>query len=158
MWAGGSINFHDELGLLLNGQRAVCVEGIRNVRIKGMEGDEKVFVRIERRVAMASEGEAEDNIRARVWSKEEEDRADAVVIERRVLVFMRNKTSEQIKSDRNNIGGLANVARGKDPNRMIFFTWGLTPSRSSGTQKFLQTPNLVTQLRPLERCYFAILL
>jgi hydroxyacyl-ACP dehydratase HTD2-like protein with hotdog domain len=123
MWAGGSIHFHHELGPLLNGQRAVCVEGIRDVRIKGMEGDEKVFVRIERRVATVSEGEAEDNIRARVWSKEEEDRADAAVIEKRVLVFMRNKTSEQIKSVRNNIGGLANVARGKDPNRMIFFAW-----------------------------------
>jgi len=109
------------------------------VRIKGTEGGEKVFVGIERRVATVDEGEVEENIRSRVWSKED-DWADAAVIERRVLVFMRNRTPAQIKPDRNSINRPANLARGKYSNSMMLFSsyqWILTLSRLSGAQKFL---------------------
>lgn len=62
--------------------------------IKGREGEEKVFVGIERRVAEVAEEEDEENIRSRLWMKDEEDHGDAAVIERRNLVFMRPKSPE----------------------------------------------------------------
>lgn len=95
MWAGGRVRFPKEGGPLLNGRRAVCLEGIRDVMIKGREGEEKVFVGIERRVAEVAEQENEEDIRRRLWTKDEEDHGDAVVIERRNLVFMRPKSPEQ---------------------------------------------------------------
>src|SRR5436190_16331905 len=135
MWAGGSVHFRHGLSPLLNGQRAVCVEGIRDVRIKGTEGDEKVFVRIERRMATVGEGEVEENIRGRVWSRED-DWADAAIIERRILVFMRNKTPAQIKPDRDSINRPANLARGKYSNSMLLFSVDTHSQSFVGAQKF----------------------
>ncbi|PGG98982.1 hypothetical protein GX51_06479 [Blastomyces parvus] len=107
MWAGGwvrwynnnnnNVNDHNATKaprhkpLILDGQRAVCMEGIRDVSVKGKEGDEKVFVGVERRVAVVGEGEDEEAIRRRVWTKDEEEWGEAVVIERRNLVFMRDR-------------------------------------------------------------------
>ncbi|DAA75448.1 TPA_exp: Uncharacterized protein A8136_1845 [Trichophyton benhamiae CBS 112371] len=73
MWAGGSVRFFGDGGPLLTGQRAVCVEGIREVNIKGKEGDEKIFVGIERRVATVDEHESDDAVRSRVWTQSEEE-------------------------------------------------------------------------------------
>ncbi|OAL66812.1 hypothetical protein A7C99_2206 [Trichophyton rubrum] len=73
MWAGGSVRFFGDGGPLLNGQRAVCVEGIREVNIKGKEGKEKIFVGIERRVAAVDEHESDDAVRSRVWTQFEEE-------------------------------------------------------------------------------------
>lgn len=83
---------------MLNGQRAVCVEGIREVNIKGKEGDEKIFVGIERRVATVDEHESDDAVRSRVWTQSEEEQGASMVIERRNLVFMRDRTSKDIEA------------------------------------------------------------
>ncbi|EEH49798.1 uncharacterized protein PADG_05877 [Paracoccidioides brasiliensis Pb18] len=94
MWAGGWVRFYNDGNdepLLLNGQRAVCIEGIRDVSVKGKDGEEKVFVAVERRVAVVREGEEEEEIRGRVWTVGEEEKGDAVVVERRNLVFMRDR-------------------------------------------------------------------
>ncbi|KAL8855206.1 MAG: hypothetical protein Q9221_000112 [Calogaya cf. arnoldii] len=50
MWAGGDIAFHDNLEFK---DRAYfrCNESIKDVEIKGNEGDEKIFVTIERKVS-----------------------------------------------------------------------------------------------------------
>ncbi|KAL9623268.1 MAG: hypothetical protein Q9160_002375 [Pyrenula sp. 1 TL-2023] len=96
LWAGGSIRFPCEHGgPLLDGRRAVCVEGIRDVQIKGAEGGEKVFVGIERRIARISEDERSDDevIRARLWPAEAESINEALIIERRNLVFLRPHSS-----------------------------------------------------------------
>ncbi|KAK2765912.1 hypothetical protein FQN54_007427 [Arachnomyces sp. PD_36] len=95
MWAGGWVRFPQEGGPLLNGSRAVCLEGIRDVTIKGREGEEKLFVGIERRVGQVSEQESEESIRGRLWTKNEHEDGDAVVVERRNLVFMRPKPPKQ---------------------------------------------------------------
>jgi len=50
MWAGGTVLYNPSNELELNNTRAVCVEGIRDVTVKGQPGSEKVFVGIERRV------------------------------------------------------------------------------------------------------------
>lgn len=71
------------------------MEGIRDATIKGKEGDEKAFVRIERRYGYVNPGpdggarrederiSEEDTIK-RVWEGDQ-----AAVVERRDLVFLR---------------------------------------------------------------------
>ncbi|KAK2797992.1 hypothetical protein FQN50_008988 [Emmonsiellopsis sp. PD_5] len=97
MWAGGWVRFYDEGGPLLNGQRAVCMEGIRDVSVKGKEGEEKIFVGVERRVAVVGEGEEDEHVRERVWTENEDERGDSIVVERRNLVFMRDRTPGEIE-------------------------------------------------------------
>ena len=92
------MRFFQKGGPLLNGKRAVCLEGIRDVTVKGKESEEKIFVGVERRVAAVEEREDEENIRRRVWAAREEDAGDAVVVERRNLVFMRDRTPEEIQA------------------------------------------------------------
>lgn len=105
MWAGGAVRFSNNPSspsLTLNGARAVCLESIKDVSVKGNAGSEKVFVGIERRVgATLSESEDEDSIRARLYRDGEEDFADGAVgvIERRNIVFMRARTREQAARD-----------------------------------------------------------
>ena len=92
LWAGGFVRLPPEGGPLLDGRRAVCIEGIRDVRVTGKEGDEKVFVNIERRVARVDDdNEVEQDIRQRVWTETADEQGDAAVIERRDLVFLREK-------------------------------------------------------------------
>lgn len=99
MWGGGAVRFtnNQQKRLYLDGKRAVCVEGIRDVTIKGKEGDEKIFVGIERRVGRCEEDEGEDSIRGRLWRDKEESFGEAGLIERRNIVFMRERTPEQAK-------------------------------------------------------------
>lgn len=99
MWAGGSVLF-PTAGPLLDGSRAVCIESIRNVTVKGREGSEKVIVTIERRVGTASEGEPEEETWNRIWQENEADLGNSSLIENRDLIFMRAKTAEQIALDR----------------------------------------------------------
>ncbi|KAJ6010503.1 hypothetical protein N7451_001915 [Penicillium sp. IBT 35674x] len=99
MWAGGNVRF-PTAGPLLDGSRAVCIESIRNVTVKGREGDEKVIVTIERRVGTVPEGEAEEETWNRIWQKNEVDLGSSSLIENRDLIFMRAKTAEQIALDR----------------------------------------------------------
>ena len=90
--------------LLLNGARAACIELIHDVTIKGREGEEKIFVGIERRVGLClPDGREEDetSLRQRLGALDPKDRASATntaeedfgesgVIERRNIVFMRS--------------------------------------------------------------------
>ncbi|GLA98760.1 hypothetical protein ABZX51_011876 [Aspergillus tubingensis] len=100
LWAGGSVRFSTPKGLVLNGSRAVCIETIRDVVTKGRPGEEKVMVRIERRIGTVQEGEDHRDIKERIWKETEEDVGDACVIETRNLLFMRKKTPEQLSHDK----------------------------------------------------------
>lgn len=115
MWAGGRLLYNHENPLRLDGSRGVCAEFIRGVTIKGREGEEKLFVAIERRLAKSSEAEnslakqvAEGHakredldhlVRQRLWRDSEEDFGECSILETRNIVFMRARTSEQAKAD-----------------------------------------------------------
>lgn len=88
LWAGGNVLFPRSAPLILNGQRAVCVENISNVNIKGREGEEKIFVTIERRFSTVAEDEDESQLRDRVVNSSD------VLIENRDLVFLREQHLE----------------------------------------------------------------
>ncbi|GME45725.1 Prephenate dehydratase protein [Neofusicoccum parvum] len=131
MWAGGYVRFGGE-GVRLDGRRWVCVEGIRDVAVKGREGEEKVFVGIERRVGRALEGEAEgagaeveERVRRRLWTEREEEWGEASLVERRNIVFMRGRTAEEAKVE-------VERARGKMlfPQNKPDFTHTLLPTPS----------------------------
>ncbi|KAJ5169138.1 uncharacterized protein N7482_004732 [Penicillium canariense] len=98
LWAGGNVRF-PAASPLLDGQRAVCIESIRNVSVKGREGDEKVIVTIERRIGTVPEGESESQTWDRIWTKDEALAGEAAVIENRDLIFMRSKSGAQIAAD-----------------------------------------------------------
>lgn len=126
MWAGGSVLFDSKKPLLMDNSRAVCLEGIRDVAVKGKPGDEKVFVGIERRIAALNKDEEkamadangqldkilalEENIRQRLWMPSDVKFGPANIIERRNIVFMRERTPEQAKEA---------VAAAKKPGKML---------------------------------------
>ncbi|CAI7599002.1 unnamed protein product [Penicillium bialowiezense] len=99
LWAGGNLRFPAP-SPALDGSRAVCLESIRNVTVKGREGDEKVIVTIERRVATVPEQETEQQTWKRIWTENEADAGESSVIENRDLIFMRLKSSVQIEADK----------------------------------------------------------
>lgn len=103
LWAGGNIRFPGP-DPLLDGSRAVCIESIRNVTVKGREGEEKVIVTIERRVGAVAEGESEGDTWRRIWMDDESVSGESSLIENRDLIFMRVKSSEEIKADRESFG------------------------------------------------------
>lgn len=88
LWAGGNVVFPRSDSLILNGQRAVCVENISNVNIKGREGEEKIFVTIERRCCTVAEDEDEVQLRSRVVNSPD------ILTETRDLVFLREPDLE----------------------------------------------------------------
>nr|OQO18148.1 hypothetical protein B0A51_15394 [Rachicladosporium sp. CCFEE 5018] len=104
MWAGGRVLYNQEAPLTLSGQRGVCAEFIRNVDVKGKEGEEKLFVRIERRLALASKNEVEQQaaaanseqekldlhhrVRQRLWRDSDTDFGPASILETRNIVFL----------------------------------------------------------------------
>lgn len=100
LWAGGSVRFPVTGGLILNGARAVCIETIRDVIVKGRQGAEKVIVKIERRMGVVREGEEEGSIRERIWKETEDENGHATIIENRNLAFMRKKTQDELNFDR----------------------------------------------------------
>ncbi|KAL3489452.1 HotDog domain-containing protein [Aspergillus germanicus] len=100
LWAGGSVRFSTTSRLLLDGSRAVCVEGIRNVIVKGPPGEEKIIVKIERQIDAVREGEAESDVRKRIWTTSEDVEAHTSIVENRDLVFMRDKTPVQLSQDK----------------------------------------------------------
>lgn len=98
LWAGGNL-WHQPGGLYLNGNRAVCIESIRKVLVKGCEEDEKVIVTIERRIGTAPEEECPDKTWNRIWQADETCPGESSIIENRDLIFMRTKTANQIQCD-----------------------------------------------------------
>lgn len=104
LWAGGRVKFPVSGGPFLNGSRAVCLETIRDVVVNGREGEEKVTVSIERRVGTVEDQESDQSVRERLWTENAEDPGAASVIETRNLVFMREKTREQLDHDIQSFG------------------------------------------------------
>ncbi|KAL1304491.1 hypothetical protein AAFC00_003480 [Neodothiora populina] len=114
MWAGGAVHYNTANPLYMDNSRGVCIEGIRDVAVKGKPGEEKVFVGIERRMATITSdehkclaacsthpdkiAELEDNIRARLWMPNDTEFGPASIIERRNIVFMRERSSEEAKA------------------------------------------------------------
>lgn len=112
--------------LYMTNARAVCVEGIRSVAVKGKPGDEKVFVGIERRLAELNADEnaaletcngdeelienVEETIRSRLWMEKDTDFGPCSVIERRNIVFMRERAPEEIQ---------AATAASRKPGKML---------------------------------------
>ena len=127
MWAGGSLVFNTTSGeqLRLDNMRAACIERIVDVSVRGREGDEKVFVNIERRVGLADTGDehqidpdAESSAIAsgkgsvsdrnymadqRLLQRHRVDNNDnigqASLVETRNIVFMREKDTATAKED-----------------------------------------------------------
>lgn len=128
MWAGGAVHFNNSLSpaLPLNNHRAACVERLRDVSIKGGPGQEKVFVGIERRIGRVGDAESGDEIRARFTDggkAGETEFAGAELVERRNIVFMRERSREQAVKD-------AEVARTKQlkpPEGVKAFEHTVTP-------------------------------
>ena len=89
----------------------MCLESIRNVTVKGREGDEKVIVTIERRVGTVSEQETEQQTWKRIWTQNEADAGESSVIENRDLIFMRLKSSTQIEADKAQFGNPARTVK-----------------------------------------------
>lgn len=112
LWAGGNLRFPTRAPLL-DGSRAVCIESMRNVNIKGQEGEEKVIVTIERRIGKVQEGESEEQIWNRIWTENEADAGDSSVIENRDLIFMRCKTAEQVQMDKEKFGNPSRAVKGE---------------------------------------------
>lgn len=103
LWVGGGVQFAATNKLMLSGHRAVCIEGIRDVIVKGQKGEEKIFVNIERRINTVGEDETENDIRKRIWRSDSKDMGEhASVVEDRTLVFMRDKTADQLDQDKAN--------------------------------------------------------
>ncbi|PQE16669.1 prephenate dehydratase protein [Rutstroemia sp. NJR-2017a BBW] len=108
MWAGGSIAFNkfENRQLHLN-TRAVCIERIVDVTVKGGQGDEKIFVNIERRIGPVGNENStlrdDSAIDQQLLSRYRADDADyigqAALVESRIIVFMREKDIPTAKKD-----------------------------------------------------------
>ncbi len=120
MWAGGSLVFNAarKRHLQLDTTRATCIEKISDVSVKGTEGDEKVFVNIERRIGLAghkycdplySSGSEPREIfrrfvRGYLQIKDATKMGNLSLVEMRNLVFMRAKSAESAKEDAQKLG------------------------------------------------------
>ncbi|KAG9247090.1 hypothetical protein BJ878DRAFT_222043 [Calycina marina] len=112
MWAGGSLRFSakdvDQVQLLEDGRftRYCCTEFMTNVRIKGTEGDEKVFVTIKREIArvdamsFAIDRTAVRDSRGHMTEQSfSSSLGEPALVEERNLVYLRPKSSDAIISD-----------------------------------------------------------
>lgn len=92
MWAGGTLAFNNYIGDQpeLDNRRAYCREHIPKVIVKGPEGDEKVFVNIERQIGYADTPNADG--RSQITSSPS-------IIEMRNIVFMREKSAAEVRED-----------------------------------------------------------
>ncbi|KEY70032.1 hypothetical protein S7711_04047 [Stachybotrys chartarum IBT 7711] len=83
MWAGGEVVFRSgaRRRLRLDGRPWLCREAVEAVDVRGVEGQEKVFVDVRRKYGLGHEGYQDvDRLDAQEW----------LIEERRTLVFMRN--------------------------------------------------------------------
>ncbi|PWY64984.1 DER1-domain-containing protein [Aspergillus heteromorphus CBS 117.55] len=100
LWAGGRVRFLADNSLCLDGSRAVCLETIRDVTVTGQPGDERVNVRIERRIGTVQEDEDQRSIRERLWKEDADEAGQSSIIEDRSLVFMRDNPSGKLTHDK----------------------------------------------------------
>ena len=134
MWAGGTLLFNNHLRDQpeLDNRRAYCREHIPKVLVKGAEGDEKVFVNIERQIGHSvttPEHEVPSDIGPQTASS-------PAIIEMRNIVFMREKSVAAIRED---------VARpGKTIKRMCHFR---PPPMSYFNSRFV-VPGLIFAAAP----------
>ncbi|OJJ89512.1 uncharacterized protein ASPGLDRAFT_109883, partial [Aspergillus glaucus CBS 516.65] len=129
LWAGGKVRFPTLSGPLLDGCRAVCLETIRDVTVKGLKGEEKIVVSIERRVGVVKERDEEEehDIKERIWTENEEENGQASVIETRNLIFMREKTQEQLENDKKYFGEISRIIK---PPSDAQFRYRIRPNKS----------------------------
>jgi hypothetical protein len=97
MWAGGTLTFNNYLRdqPRLDNRRAYCRESIPNVIVKGAEGDEKVFVNIERQIGYAGDIPGQDT----PSDIDPESSSSPAIIELRNIVFMREKSVAAVRED-----------------------------------------------------------
>ncbi|KAK4570060.1 hypothetical protein LTR86_003030 [Recurvomyces mirabilis] len=121
MWAGGHVLYNHGNPLTLDSGRAVCAEFIRSVTVKGKPGEEKLFVRIERRLARATKEEMqllgpaqtdmseketlEHRVRQRLWRDKDTDFGPCSILENRNIVFMRSRSKEEAARDTEKAAG-----------------------------------------------------
>lgn len=128
LWAGGRVRFPVHGGPLLSGNRAVCLESIRDITVKGpFQGKEMIFVRVERRIGLVDEFEEEREIRSRIWRENEEQFGDSCIIESRSLAFMREKTKEQLFLDQQLFGDESRIVQ---PPSDSHFRYKITPTKA----------------------------
>lgn len=111
MWAGGSLQFENNSinRLATDNQRSCCTEYISDVSVKGLEGDEKVFVTIARKIGNLSQTTYPSTTHYKSPNELEldylagatrgEDVGQWALIEKRNLVFMRQKSAAAAKED-----------------------------------------------------------
>lgn len=129
MWAGGSLRFNNSAPLPLDGARIACLETLRSVDIKGKPGEEKIFVGIERRIGSGSESLSEEQVRQQLWRDSEDDFGDSVsVIERRNIVFMRERSKEQAVKDMEAAKKKQMKPPGSEEGLPVDFDWKITPN------------------------------
>ena len=97
LWAGGRIRFPQphQLGIV-ESPRIVLNESVRDVRITGPEGEEKIFVKIERRVAKLDAGRPKVvgyHLARRLRVGTEAEIGISLIVETRDLCFLRENTS-----------------------------------------------------------------
>ncbi|PBP18486.1 hypothetical protein BUE80_DR010859 [Diplocarpon rosae] len=138
LWAGGSLTFNlsGKSQLQLNNHRlAHCAEDVTNVRIKGIEGDEKVFVSVRRQIGVApgrevkhelwTRGEAAVRDRGRDTSDRDSANLGMLgLVETRELVFMRGKSREAARED------VERVSKVVKPIHTPDFSVSITPTPS----------------------------
>jgi hydroxyacyl-ACP dehydratase HTD2-like protein with hotdog domain len=98
LWAGGRVQFLDPDQLRLDGREAALVECIRDVRVTGEQGSEKIFLGIERRIGMWLLGQPADLMKRRMMEDAPEEEMkfslkNTALIERRDLCFLRGGAS-----------------------------------------------------------------
>lgn len=110
----------------LDGTRAVCIERMTDVRVKGTEGNEKIFVEIERRIGHIGRklGDRLHDAYDEEWAQRMEERVEDFLrvgvaqgdlgelglMETRNLVFMREKSIEEAKADAGRMGKIVKRA------------------------------------------------
>jgi hydroxyacyl-ACP dehydratase HTD2-like protein with hotdog domain len=121
MWAGGKMEFRpwgsstreggEGVRWVTGGEGVVCREAIKDVQVKGKEGEEKIFVSIERRVGGLRQrksvvsGLGGEEVRGLMEGQE-----NVGVVERRDLVFLRERDGPGVKAD---------AAKGKGGDRVV---------------------------------------
>ena len=140
MWAGGRVLYDPARPLVLDARRAVCAEFIRGITTTGVAGNEKVYVRIERRLAVATADEAQrcaaaavdpaaradlaHRVRQRLWRDAEDAFGPCSVLETRSLVFLRARDERARETDRARVHAPAKTLR---PAHAPSWTHTLTP-------------------------------
>jgi hypothetical protein len=99
MWAGGSLEFDTSScnQLAIQNDRACCTESISDVLVKGVEGDEKVFVTIKRDIGII--GNPTDSPLTDNDSGKRNVISQTAIEEKRNIVFMRQRAPAAARND-----------------------------------------------------------